>query len=167
MLTYIRQKNVEKLALVALMQSNVAVNVTAVAIQTTITELMRGCRFTASSFAEICMDNFIIIAIIGAVVVIGIFSTIKHFKGKGGCCGSSDYKPKKKKLANVIYTKSFTVEGMHCERCKARVEEIVNDIKGVSGKVDLKKGILTVSYAQDVDDETIKMRIERAGYTIN
>lgn len=112
------------------------------------------------------MDNFIIIAIIVIVIIVGVYSTIKHFKGKGGCCGGSDYKPKKKKLADVIYTKNFTVEGMHCERCKARVEEVVNDIKGVAGTVDLKKSVLTISYAQDVDDEIIKKRVERAGYIL-
>lgn len=112
------------------------------------------------------MDNYIIVAIIGIVVAVGIYSTAKHFKSKSGCCGGSDYKPKRKKLSKVLYTKSFTIEGIHCEKCKARVEEVVNDIKGVAGRVDLKKGILTVSYAEKVDDEIIKMRIERAGYTM-
>ncbi|MFR4756954.1 MAG: heavy-metal-associated domain-containing protein [Evtepia gabavorous] len=37
--------------------------------------------------------------------------------------------------------KTFQVEGMHCEHCKVRVEEAVNDIKGAAGKVDLKKGL--------------------------
>ena len=55
---------------------------------------------------------------------------------------------------------------MHCEHCKARVEEVVNDIQGVSGSVNLKKGILTVSYAEDVDDELIKSKIERVGYKV-
>ena len=55
---------------------------------------------------------------------------------------------------------------MRCEHCKRRVEEAVNDIKGVAGRVDLKKGELTVSYAEDVDDEIIKAMIERTGYTV-
>ena len=98
------------------------------------------------------------------VVLIGIRSSIGHFKGQGGCCGGSSYKPKKKKLSKVIDTKTFKVEGMHCNHCKMRVEEIVNDIKGIAGKVNLKKGELTVSYEEDVDDELIKNRIEKAGY---
>ena len=65
-----------------------------------------------------------------------------------------------------MYEKTFKVEGMHCDHCKARVEEVVNDIKGVAGKVDLKKGELTVSYAEDVDDQLIIARVERAGYII-
>ena len=112
------------------------------------------------------MENYITIGIIAAIVVIGVLSTVKHFKGEGGCCGGGCYKPKRKKLSVVKYTKRFKVGGMHCEHCKRRVEEAVNDIKGISGRVDLKKGELTVSYAEDVPDEIIKEKLERAGYTV-
>lgn len=112
------------------------------------------------------MTDGIIIAILVVAFFFGIRATVKHFARKGGCCGSADYKPKKKKLSKVLYQKTFRVEGMHCEHCKARVEEVVNDIQGVSGSVNLKKGILTVSYAEDVDDELIKSKIERVGYKV-
>lgn len=113
------------------------------------------------------MENIVIIAIVVAIAGYGVYYTIKHFKGKaGGCCGGGDYKPRKKKLSVVLYRKTFKVEGMHCENCKNRVQEVVNDIKGVAGKVNLKKCELTVSYAEEVDDELIKNRIERAGYKI-
>ena len=45
-------------------------------------------------------------------------------------------------------------------------EVIINDMQGLAGKVDLKKGELTVSYAEDVEDAVIKARIERAGYSV-
>ena len=112
------------------------------------------------------MENYIVIGIIAVIVVIAVISSIKHFKGEGGCCGGGSYKPKKKKLPKVIYQKTFKVGGMHCDHCKNRVEEAVNDIQGVAGKVDLKKGELTVSYAEDVPDEIIKAKITRAGYEI-
>ena len=112
------------------------------------------------------MENYIIIGIIAVIAVIGVIYTVKHFKGQSGCCGGGGYKPKKKKLSNVLYKKTFKVDGMHCEHCKNRVEEVINDIKGVAGKVDLKKGELTVSYAEDVDDTVIKAKIERAGYAV-
>ena len=107
--------------------------------------------------------------IIGIIIVIAFFAvrTIVKRKGRKGCCGSgSDYKPRKKKLQAVIATKVFTVDGMHCEKCANRVTEVVNDIPGVAGVVDLKKGIVTVSYEQEVADEQIKARIERVGYTV-
>ena len=113
-----------------------------------------------------CMENYIII---GIILVIGFFAlrTIVKRKGRKGCCGSgSDYKPRKKKLKNVIATRIFVVDGMHCEKCANRVTEVVNDIPGAAGVVNLKKGIVTVSYEQEVPDEQIKGRIERVGYTV-
>ena len=112
------------------------------------------------------MTDIIIIAIVIVIAAIGIRSTIKHFRGQGGCCGGGDYKPRKKKLKNILYTKTFTVDGMHCDHCKNRVEEVVNDMAGIAGKVDLKKGELTVSYAEPIDDERIVARIEKAGYIV-
>lgn len=113
------------------------------------------------------MENIIIIGIIAVVVVIGIVNTVKHFRGQGGCCGGGgSYKPRKKKLPTILYQKTFKVNGMHCEHCQNRVEEAVNDIQGVAGRVNLKKGEVTVSYAEDVADDVIKARIERAGYTV-
>lgn len=112
------------------------------------------------------MENYIIIAVIAVAIGFRIYSAVKHFKGQGGCCGGGSYKPKKKKLKNVLYQKTFKVEGMHCDHCKNRVEEVIGDMKGLAGKVNLKKGELTVSYAEDVADEQIKARIERAGYTV-
>ena len=43
----------------------------------------------------------------------------------------------------------------------------MNGIDGVAGKVNLKKGELTVSYAKDVGDALIKSSIEQAGYTVS
>ena len=112
------------------------------------------------------MDNYIIIAIV-AVIALAAVGTIVKRKGRRGCCGSGgDYKPRKKKLKNVIATKTFQVDGMHCERCSNRVTEAVNDIPGVAGAVNLKKGIVMVSYEQEVPDELIRARIQRQGYTV-
>lgn len=112
------------------------------------------------------MTDGIIVAILVVAVFFGIRATVKHFARKSGCCGSADYKPKKKKLKHVKYRKTFQVEGMHCERCKARVEEVVNDIKGLTGSVNLKKGELVVSYAEDVEDEVINSKLKRVGYKL-
>lgn len=113
------------------------------------------------------MTDIILIFILAAAGVIAVWQTVKHFRGKGGCCGGGGYRIRAKKLSNVLYTKKFRVDGMHCDHCKARVEEIVNDMKGVAGKVDLKSGTLTVSYAEDVPDDGIISRIERIGYHVH
>ena len=107
--------------------------------------------------------------IIGILLVIAIaaIGTLVKRSGRKGCCGSSSYyKPRKKKLKNVIATKTFVVDGMHCEKCANRVTEVVNDIPGASGVVNLKKGTVTVSYEQEVPDDQILAKIERVGYTV-
>ena len=112
------------------------------------------------------MEHYVIIGLTVLILGIALVSTVKHFRGEGGCCGGGSYKPKRKRLSGIKYRKTFRVDGMHCEHCKRRVEEIVNDIKGLAGKVDLKKGELTVSYAEEVDDEVIRAGLARAGYTL-
>jgi len=112
------------------------------------------------------MTDLLIIVLLALLALFGICSAAKHFKGRGGCCGGSGYTPKKKRLKHVLYTKTFSVEGMHCFNCKNRVEELVNDIPGAAGSVNLKKQRLTVSYEKSIDDALLISRIERAGYHI-
>lgn len=112
------------------------------------------------------MENYTIIAILVILAVLALAYTIRHFARRGGCCGGGDYRPRRKRLARVLYVKHFKVDGMHCAHCKARVEEAINDIRGAAAKVDLKKGEVTVSYAEVIPDETIMAKIERAGYHI-
>ena len=112
------------------------------------------------------MENTVIIGILLVIAFFAIRTIVKR-KGRKGCCGSgSDYKPRKKKLKNVIATKVFAVDGMHCEKCANRVTEVVNDIPGVAGVVNLKKGTVTVSYEQEVPDEQIRAKLQRVGYTV-
>ena len=112
------------------------------------------------------MENIIIIGVLIVLVVIGFQSTIKHFKGKSGCCGGSSTVISKKKLNHVIGKKIITVEGMTCENCKNRVERYINEIDGIAGKVNLKKKELTVIYEKEISDEDIKAVIEKAGYKV-
>lgn len=111
-------------------------------------------------------SNMTVIAVVTLIAVAAVAVLIKR-AGRKGCCGSgSDYKPRKKRLKNVVAVKTFRVEGMHCEKCSNRVTEAVNDIPRVAGVVDLKRGVLTVSYEQQVPDQLIRQRVERVGYTL-
>lgn len=112
------------------------------------------------------MQDLIIVGIIAVLIVIGVIYTIKHFKGKSGCCGSGNTYVSKKKLKNIIATKTYTVEGMTCENCKARVERYINDIDGAVGKVNLKKKELTVSMEREIPDDEIIAAITKAGYQV-
>jgi len=112
------------------------------------------------------MTDAILIGVLVVLFIAALLAASKHLKRKSGCCGSSRYQPKRKKLSHVIAEKTFTVKGMHCEHCQRRVEEAVNDIVGVACRVDLKSGIAKVSYEREVDDHVIIKRIEQAGYTV-
>lgn len=119
-----------------------------------------------SFFENTRVENEIIIGVIFVIVLVAVRTIVKRAGRKGCCSSGSDYKPRKKKLKNVIATKVFVIDGMHCEKCSDRVTEILNDIPGVAGVVNLKKGIATVSYEREVPDEEIKAKIQRVGYTV-
>lgn len=113
------------------------------------------------------MENVIIVIILLVIILFSINQAIKHSKGQSGCCGSGELKLKKKKLKNVLYSKTYLVKGMKCNACKTRVEETINDIKNLSGQVNLKKCELVVSFGEKIDDEIIFKKIRRLGYDIS
>ena len=113
------------------------------------------------------MENVIIIGIVVVMAVIGVRSTIKHFKGESSCCGGGpSEKVKKKKLKQVIAQKTVIVEGMTCEHCKSRVERVLNGLDGVAARVDLKKKEAVISLEKEVNDDEIRTVIEKAGYEV-
>lgn len=113
------------------------------------------------------MEDIVIIAVIIAVVLVGIRSGIKHFKGEGGCCGGSSPAPRQnKKLKHVIGQKTVIIEGMTCGHCKSRVEKTINDIDGAAAKVNLKKKKAVISLEAEISDEQIRSAIENAGYKV-
>lgn len=113
------------------------------------------------------MADKIIIAVIIVLVLVGIRSGVKHFKGEGGCCGGgSSVKVKRKKLKNVIKQRTAVIEGMKCENCKNRVESRLNELAGVSARVNLKEKTAVISMEEEVSDERIRKIIENAGYQV-
>jgi len=112
------------------------------------------------------VKDFLILAVLAALAAVGIVSTVRHFRAKGGCCGGGRCRVKRKKLKTVLYTKTFRVEGMHCEHCRRRVEEAVNDIHGAAASVHLRRGELTVCYGEEIPDSRIREKAEKAGYRI-
>lgn len=112
------------------------------------------------------MSNYIIAGILAVVLFFCLRSSIKHFRGEGGCCGGGTYKAHKKKLNTVAGRKTAAVEGMSCQHCVNRVMEAVNSIDGASALVKLKKGIVIVSVEHPISNEIIKNAIENAGYKV-
>lgn len=112
------------------------------------------------------MTDIIVIAILAAAVILALRSTVKHFRGEGGCCGGGTYKARKKKLSAVNGKKTALVEGMSCQHCVNRVMEAVNAIEGASAVVHLKKGKVVISMNRSIEDAVIISAIENAGYVV-
>lgn len=113
------------------------------------------------------MDNIIIIAILAILIFFGIRSTMKHFKGEGGCCGGRAPIPEQNKtLEKVIGQKTVVIDGMTCDHCKNWVEKSINEIDGAAAKVDLKKKEAVVSMEKEISDEEIRAAVQKAGYKV-
>jgi len=62
--------------------------------------------------------------------------------------------------------KEFFVEGIHCGKCKANVENALKSIENVKKvNVDLK-GNAIIKSKGTVDNAIIKEKIEEAGFTV-
>ncbi len=60
-------------------------------------------------------------------------------------------------------TKTVKIEGMMCAHCSGRVEKALNDLPGVTAKVNLEAGAAVTG---DVSDEAITKAVTGAGYTV-
>ena len=62
--------------------------------------------------------------------------------------------------------KIIEISGMHCEKCSSRVEKALNEIEGVSAKVNLAKKNAVVVLKKDVSDDTLKSVVEKLGFSV-
>lgn len=65
---------------------------------------------------------------------------------------------------DTIMTKTVIIEGMMCTHCSGRVEQLLNEVEGVTATVDLSDKSATITGT--VSDEIIKKIITDAGYTV-
>lgn len=62
--------------------------------------------------------------------------------------------------------KTYTVEGMMCEHCEARVKKALEALEGVTeARPDHNKNEVEVTFAASPDDAAVKAAVEEAGYT--
>lgn len=116
------------------------------------------------------MSTIIVIAVLAVIAFFAIRSSLKHFKGQGGCCGGGDSIPTKaeaKTLENqAIGKKVIRIEGMHCENCKNAVERQINRIDGAACQVDLKKKEAVVLFDRELSDNLLRFTIESMDYKV-
>lgn len=68
-----------------------------------------------------------------------------------------------KKQEAVEGTAVYTVEGMHCNHCKAAVEKAVGGLKGVTA-AEVNLGAKTVTVSGTADAEAVRKAVEQAGF---
>lgn len=68
-----------------------------------------------------------------------------------------------KKQEAVEGTAVYTVEGMHCNHCKAAVEKAVGSLKGVSS-AEVNLGAKTVTVTGTADADSVRKAVEQAGF---
>lgn len=116
------------------------------------------------------MSTVIIIFLLLVLIIFATKNSSQHFKGDGGCCGSSyshNMKMPSKKLNKpIIGYKIIQISGMHCQHCALKVAESIDKIAGASAKVNLEKHIVVVSYDREILDQKLYDTIEKAGYHI-
>lgn len=112
------------------------------------------------------MTNAVIIGIMIVVVFFALRTSLKHFKGQGGCCGGGSVPKQKKVIKSVHYRKLIEVEGLHCENCKNSVEKAINALEGAAAKVNLKEQTAEVVLEKNVADEVLKAAVEKAGFHV-
>jgi copper chaperone len=62
--------------------------------------------------------------------------------------------------------RTYVVDGMSCQHCRATITDTVQQVPGVSGvQVDLDRGTVTVRGA-DANDAAVRAAIDEAGYQV-
>ncbi len=114
------------------------------------------------------MANYLIMAALVVVVALALKSSLKHFRGGGGCCGSGDVpvKATKKDIASPVAEKILIIGGMSCSNCAARVQNALNALDGVAAEVSLEKKSARVRLSRSVPDDVLRAAVARAGYEV-
>lgn len=67
---------------------------------------------------------------------------------------------------DVVAKKIMHIEGMHCEKCKNRVENAINRIDGAVAKVNLKKNIAEINMTKEIADDILSSAVEYEDYKV-
>ncbi|MBQ8393224.1 MAG: heavy-metal-associated domain-containing protein [Clostridia bacterium] len=63
--------------------------------------------------------------------------------------------------------KTLKVEGMHCQKCVARITDALKTVDGVKKvTIDLEKKTVCVISKNDIDTDVISAVIEKLGFTV-
>ena len=113
------------------------------------------------------ISNTILIILLLMVMFFAIRTSLKHFRGEGGCCGGGTIpKIKKQKLNQVIETKRIKIEGIECNHCCKKISAVLNSLDYVNANVSLKRKEAIVKLGRTVSEDILQKTIEEIGYQV-
>ncbi len=117
------------------------------------------------------MDK-IIIAVGIFLIVFALWQTIQKFRGKAksSCCGTAEAVSVKKvedtDISHYPYRYSLSIEGMMCSNCAKNVENQLNSMPGVWGKVNLGRKEADVRTKEPVSEESFRKALQEKDYSL-
>lgn len=117
------------------------------------------------------MDKIIIAAGI-LLIAFAVWQTVQKARGKAksSCCGTKEVVAAKKvedtDVSHYPYRYRLSVDGMMCSNCARNVENTLNNMNGVWGKVNLGKKEAEVLTKEAVSEESFAKALKDASYTL-
>ena len=117
------------------------------------------------------MDK-LIIAVGLLLIVFALWQTVQKARGKAksSCCGTAEAVSAKKvedtDVSNYPYRYRLSIDGMMCSNCAKNVENTLNNMNGVWGKVNLGKKEAEVLSKQAVSEDSFAHALQDASYTL-
>ncbi len=106
------------------------------------------------------MTAIIIIICAALLILFAVYRTVQKARGrsKSSCCGTPEVRTVKKvddtDPSHYPYRYTLSIDGMHCSNCARTVENELNSMDGVWGKVDLgKKEASVLSKAERSEED--------------
>ena len=117
------------------------------------------------------MDKLIIAAGL-LLILFALWQTIQKARGKAksSCCGTAEVVAAKKvedtDVSHYPYRYRLSIDGMKCSNCAKNVENALNNMNGVWGKVNLGKKEAEVLSKQAVSEESFAHTLQDASYAL-
>ena len=117
------------------------------------------------------MDK-LIIAVGLLLIVFALWQTVQKARGKAksSCCGSAEVVSAKKvedtDVSHYPYRYRLSIDGMMCSNCAKNVENTLNNMNGVWGKVNLGKKEADVLSKQSVSEDSFARALQQSSYTL-
>lgn len=114
------------------------------------------------------MGNFIIALLVALLIIAALRSTKRRLTS--GCCGGGDtvksVKVADRDSSHYQHEAVISIDGMHCENCKKRVENALNSISGVYARANVEKKNADVLMKESLTEDVLRDTVMKAGYTV-